>query len=762
MNLRRYLTVALLSASLIGLELIWTRIYSAEFYYTFSFLILSLAIMGLGMGSLFVRLFNKLSNLKFVSSYIAIAAIFALAGPVIIFKLDLQFSNLFTDIKTAFKFLFSIFLLSSSFFFGGMSLAILFKTNSEDLPRLYMADLVGAGLCVVLTIILMNVFGTQSATFLISLPLIFAAFFAPGKKYLSVIPILFFVFFIGKADSLIESGRKERAPVIYKHWDAMSKLKLYDYGDTYRGLNIDNIANSGVVAFDGNFENPELQNWDIDVKNLINRFDQCTFLSLGAGGGMDVLQALTYGAAEVHAVEVNPHINKMLTKGDVSGYIIPDSIDNKEEFNIITCNDFTGNLYNDRRVKVISEDGRTYIRKFKNKFDVIYSVSSNTWAALGSGSFAFAENYLFTKEAFIDYWNALSEKGFLSMEHQMYMPRLVSTLIEALKELHVDNPEKHFVVYNIPGLRRNLLLLSKQPVTQDLIDSAYGLLANGQRSAKEPLYPKADTAKNNLIHKIVMNGWKTELDSAQINISPTTDNKPFVAQLGRMKNFRFERLKQISVISDFNGFPLTKSLLIGILAVILVFVIPFLLVPYFTSREKLRTKPWLYFFLLGLAYIIIEVVLMQKFSLFIGASFYSIATVLFTMLVASGIGSRFAEKVKASCIFIRILGLLLLIILCFNPLVNLFGGMPVFWRAVVTAIVIFPLGFYMGMPFPRGGLRVKELIDWGFAVNGIASVIGSTAIMFVVFSWGFNAALLIAGTLYILAFLLFRKEAGWN
>ena len=198
MNLRRYLTVALLSASLIGLELIWTRIYSAEFYYTFSFLILSLAIMGLGMGSLFVRLFNKLSNLKFVSSYIAIAAIFALAGPVIIFKLDLQFSTLFTDIKTAFKFLFSIFLLSSSFFFGGMSLAILFKTNSEDLPRLYMADLVGAGLCVVLTIILMNVFGTQSATFLISLPLIFAAFFAPGKKYLSVIPILFFVFFYWK------------------------------------------------------------------------------------------------------------------------------------------------------------------------------------------------------------------------------------------------------------------------------------------------------------------------------------------------------------------------------------------------------------------------------------------------------------------------------------------------------------------------------------------------------------------------------------
>ncbi|NQU85440.1 MAG: hypothetical protein HQ541_06730, partial [Mariniphaga sp.] len=382
--------------------------------------------------------------------------------------------------------------------------------------------------------------------------------------------------------------------------------------------------------------------------------------------------------------------------------------------------------------------------------------------ALGSGSFAFAENYIFTKEAFMDYWNALSEKGFLSMEHQMYMPRLVSSLTEALKELKISNPEKHFVVYNIPGLRRNLLLLSKQPITSEIIENAYGLLANGQRNAKEPLYPKPDTAQNNLINKIVMNGWKAELDSAKINITPSTDNRPFVAQLGKMNNFNFKQLKQISVVSDFGGFPLTKKLLIGILAIISILIIPLLLLPYLTSKEKLKTKPWVYFFLLGMGYIIIEIVLMQKFSLFIGASFYSIATVLFTMLIASGIGSRYAEKVKNHCIFIRIAVLLILIIVTFNLIVGLFGGLPVFWRSVITAILIFPLGFFMGMPFPRGGLRVKELIDWGFAVNGIASVLGSTAIMFVVFAWGFNAALLMGGVLYILAFLLFRKEKGWN
>lgn len=760
-KLNRYLTIALLSASMIGLELVWTRIFSAEFYYTFSFLILSLAIMGLGVGSLFIRLFSRLGNISFLSSYVALAAIFSLISPVVIFKLNLNFTTLFTEFTTVLRFLSAIILLSSSFFFGGMSLVLLFKTDTQDMPRLYMSDLLGAGICVLVAIILMNTTGTQSATFLISVPLIISAFLASGKKYLAFLPMILFVFLIGKADRLLESGREERAPVIYTHWDAMAKIKLYEYDKTYRGLNIDNLANSPVIGFDGNFDNPDLAGWDIDVKNLIDRFGQCTFLSLGAGGGGDVLQALGYKAAEVHAVEVNPHINKMMTNGGISGYVYPDSVKNREGFRIIPNNEFTGNLYNDPRVKVVSEDARTYIRRFKNKFDIIYSLSSNTWAALGSGSFAFAENYIFTKEAFVDYWNALTENGFLSMEHQMYMPRLVNSLAEALEELNIQEPQKHFAVYNIPGLRRNLLLLSKQPLTAEIIENAFGPLNNGQRNAKELLFPKPDTAQNNQINRIVVNGWRAEIDSSKINIAPSTDNRPFVAQLGLMKNFSFSQLKKISVMSDFQGFPLTKTLLLGILAIIVMVMIPLLLLPYLTSKEKLKIKPWFYFFLLGMAYIIIEVVLMQKFSLFIGASFYSIATVLLTLLVASGIGSRFAEHFKNHIVFGLIALLLIFIIVTFDFISGNLSGLPIFWRSVITAILISPLGFFMGMPFPKGGMRVKELIDWGFAVNGIASVLGSTAIMFVVFAWGFNAALLMAGCLYGLAFLLIRKPAGW-
>lgn len=760
-KLRRYLTIALLSASMIGLELVWTRIFSAEFYYTFSFLILSFAIMGLGMGGLFVRLFRWANQPRLVSSYLALSALFAIISPILIFKLNLNFATLFTTFSTVLKFLAAIVLLSSSFFFGGMSLVLLFKTDSQDMPRLYMADLLGAGTCVLLAILLMNTAGTQAATFLISVPLMIAAFLASGKKYLAPLPLILFVFVIGKADRLLESERQERAPVIYTHWDAMAKIKLYEYDKTYRGINIDNLANTPVIGFDGNFNNPDLAGWDIDVKNLIERFGHCTFLSLGAGGGMDVLQALGYKAAEVYAVEVNPHINKMMIDAGTSGYVYPDSIKKQDGFKVVPCSEFSGNLYHDPRVKVITEDARTFVRRYQNKFDIIYSLSSNTWAALGSGSFAFAENYIFTKEAFKDYWNALSENGFLSMEHQMYMPRLVSSLTEALTELKVAEPHKHFAVYNIPAMRRNLLLVSKQPLTRELIETAFGPLANGQQNAKELLFPLPDTAQNNLINRIVVDGWKSARDSANINITPSTDDRPFVAQLGLMRNFSFAQLKKISVMSDFQGFPLTKTLLLGILAIIVFLMVPLLFLPYLTSKEKLKIRPWLYFFLLGMAYIVIEIVLMQKFSLFIGASFYSIATVLLTLLVASGIGSKYAERFSNRTVFGLIVAILLVLIVLFDLFTRSLAGLPIFWRSAVTAVLIFPLGFFMGMPFPKGGLRVKELIDWGFAVNGIASVLGSTAVLFVVFAWGFNAALLMAASLYALAFLLIRKPEGW-
>ncbi len=158
MTAKKYLTIFLLSVSLIAIELGWTRIFSAEFFYTFAFLILSLAILGLGMGALTLRLFPRFES--GLGHFLLLTGLLIIAGPIIVFMIDLQFALLLTDWFMIIKLLVIILLLSSSFFFGGIALAILFKQNHEKIAKLYMSDLTGAGLGVVLAMMAMNLFGT--------------------------------------------------------------------------------------------------------------------------------------------------------------------------------------------------------------------------------------------------------------------------------------------------------------------------------------------------------------------------------------------------------------------------------------------------------------------------------------------------------------------------------------------------------------------------------------------------------------------------
>lgn len=779
MKTSKFLVISLLSLSIIGMELSWTRIFSAEFFYTYAFLILSLAILGLSLGSLTLKLVPRLNNVNWLGHILSLCAIAAVIGPILVFKIELNFSELYTSYLMIGKLLGTVLILSSGFYIAGIALGILFKNYHREMPSLYMFDLIGAGLGVVLAIYFMNRFGTPVATFLLIVPLLIAGFIV-SPKFHKVIPIIIAILIfmlIPKADGLLEKERKEFAPVIYKHWDAMSKIKIFDFGPEARGINIDNLANTPIYAFDGNWNRPDSEKYEFNlpVNYLIHRFDSCVFLSLGSGGGSDVMQALQEGATEIHAVEVNPHINRLMMYGDLDGYITPkpqlDPADSTDTLpppvydptvdpdTIITSPKFSGYIYSDPRVQVHTEDARAYIRKFENKFDIIYSVSSNTWAALASGSFALAENYIFTTEAYEDYWRALSDSGFLVMEHQFYMPRLVSEVIDALELMDIKNPEQHFAVYDLPQRRRKVLLLSKQPLDDSLRYYAITELTEENAPNIRLDYPISDSTGDNVINQIVQKGWQNMQDSVSSDISPVTDNRPFVAQQGLWKNFKFgvEGIKPY----EFYGFPLTKVVITVILLVVLIIIIPLNLIPYFTKTEKLKLAPWLYFFAIGMAFMIIEIVLIQKYTLLVGPSVYSISAILFTLLICSGIGSRFSNSISENIIFPLIIGWVLIDIFLFKGLNSVFGAMGMTPRILVTIGFIAPLGFLMGMPFPKGTLRVGSLIDWGFAVNGAASVLGSTLIIVIAMNYGFNTAMLSGAFCYLAAYLLFKAKKSW-
>jgi len=743
-NSRSGCLVALISVTLISLEIAWTRIFSAEFFYTFAFLILSLAILGLGLGALALRLVPSLDREPVLGPVLSLTGLMSIIGPPLVFLIDPRMAFLFRDWASIGKFALTVLILSAPYFFGGIALARIFKSGHRRLPRLYMADLIGAGVGVAVVIPVMNAVGTPVATFYCAVPVLLAALMA-GRRAWRLVPLVLGAAMImlgTQGDSLLQRGREEHAPIGYTHWDAVAKIKIYDYEEPFKRINIDNMANSPVYGFDGNWDVPDSMRFEfgIDVKHLIDLSDSCTFLSLGSGGGVDVLQALQWGATDIHAVEVVPHVNALMTTGALA--------------------DFTGRIYDDPRVTVVTEDARAYVRRHRDTFDVIYSLSSNTFAAMASGAFAMAENYLFTTEAFEDYWRALSPSGFMMMEHQFYMPRLVSELVDALEAQSVDDPTAHFAVYDLPSMRRNMLLISKRPLTDEIRNNAFGELTPELFEHIHLLYPAADSLQDNLINRIVLNGWEAEAESSAVALSPCTDDRPYTGQMGLWRNLTRESLDQV-VHYEISGFPLSKLLLAMITVVVLVLIIPLNLLPYVTKGEKLKAVPWIYFFLVGMAYIGIEIVLIQRYTCFIGTTIASIATVLLTLLIMSGLGSRVAARTKDRVVFGGIVLWLIIEVVALKPLTVVLGGLTLWPRILASAIMIAPAGFLMGMPFPKGGLRVGPLVDWGFAVNGAASVLGSVVALFLAFNFGFGAALLVAAAFYALAYLLYSARLAW-
>ena len=132
-------------------------------------------------------------------------------------------------------------------------------------------------------------------------------------------------------------------------------------------------------------------------------------------------------------------------------------------------------------------------------------------------------------------------------------------------------------------------------------------------------------------------------------------------------------------------------------------------------------------------------------------------TILFVLLASSGIGSMMSRRFKNHWPFLFIAGWILLDIFAFPYLTNALGGMGLAARIFITTLLIAPLGFFMGMPFVKGSEKAGELIDWGFAINGAASVIGSTLVLIPVFNYGFSSGLVFAIIFYLAAYFLLCK-----
>jgi spermidine synthase len=489
-------------------------------------------------------------------------------------------------------------------------------------------------------------------------------------------------------------------------------------------------------------------------------------LVLGAGAGSDVLLALQQGASQVDAVELNPQMITMV----------------REQFA-----GFAGPVFDQQRVETHIGEARGFVARSKARYGLIQIGLLDSFGVSGSGVQALNENYLYTVEAIKSYLEHLEPGGLLAITRWLRVPprdslKLVATVIEALREQAVTRPETRLAMirsWNTVTLlvrngafTRNEISKLKAFTQPRFFDTAWypsmpGSEANRFNQLDEPYLYQGVTA-------LLGERGRDFISQYKFYIAPATDDRPYFFHF-----FKWRALPEILALRKRGGASMVEWGYLVLLATLVQAVVlgsVFILLPLAYSRYRRPAARGMrvgsYFFLLGLAFLFIEMAFIQKFILFLSHPLYSVAVVLAGFLVFAGLGSawsgwperRWGTDTKLSLVFavggIAIIAVvyILLLPLVFDQLIGLADGS----KFAISLALIAPLAFCMGMPFPLGLRQVAastpDFIAWAWGINGFASVISAALATLLAIQFGFTFVLLAAVVLYGCALLLFNNS----
>ena len=471
-------------------------------------------------------------------------------------------------------------------------------------------------------------------------------------------------------------------------------------------------------------------------------------------GGLEVLVALQNGAQTVVAVESNPLVARAIR--EVYG-------------------DFTGHLYNDPRVRLVTEDGRAYLHRSRELFDIIQIALADTYQPVTSGAYSLAENYLYTQEAFVEALQHLAPHGILAATRWLQFPpseevRLGSLAVAALGRLGITEPGQH--VMALRSWSTLTLLAKRQAFSPAEVATLRAFCA--ARQFDLVYYPGMPPDEANQYHIFaepvyyrafaqLLSGRDTRAFYAEseYDVSPPSDNRPFF--------FHFFKWRQVPRIlqtlgktwQPFGGSGyLVLLFLLGVAALVSGL---FILLPLLGRRLAVSSpaRPHVlgYFAALGLGYLFVELPLIQRFILFLGQPVYAFSAVLCALLLFSGWGSFLAPRLPWRASLLGLSALICLYPLLLPALFDAFLRFDLAIRLPVAILSLAPLGFLMGIPFAKGIAIVDRiapsLIPWAWGINGCASVLSSILATLLALSWGFSLVLIAASGAYLVALLAF-------
>ncbi len=783
------LTILLVSAMALSYEILLMRLFSIVQYHHFAYMVISLSLLGYGASGTFLVFFRQRFLHRFSLTLIANILLFGIAviacylgGQHLLFNPD----EMFWDNRQWLK-LFALYLfLALPFFFAANCIALTFSKYRLKIAAIYAADLFGAGLGSIFVIgLLFVVFPGKLLLLLGSMIFVIGVVawlelrlqptwptfcFIGAAVVLFLLPAAWTNLAISPYKGLSQQLRIKGSTIVEEQssplaWLAVVKSDLVPLRYA-PGLSLS--AESEPPAQIGIF-------MDGDSMNVITRFaddiselaylDKLTtalpyhllqpqdVLIFGAGAGSDILQALYFNAGSIDAVELNPQVVKLVRERP----------------------QFSGNLFDRENVHVHIGEARSFVSGSSKKFDLVQLPMLESFSGSAAGLYSLNENYLYTVEALQEYIKHLNPAGYLSMSRWVKLPprdtlKLFATAAEALKNLGIQHPEAHLVM--IRSWQSASLLVKKSPLSLEEI----GLVKEfcHERFFDLVYYPGMQQQEANRFNimrrpyfydgalKLLGNDSARFMERYKFNIKPSTDDKPYFANF-----FKWQTLPEILNLKGQGGMVLLESgYLILVLtlfqataASLVLILLPVTVKPHAPDQEAIwsRSRIVVYFFAIGLGFLFLEIAFIQKFILYLGHPLYAAAVVLAVFLVFAGMGSQFGQAKRIGVIWpvIIILGLGMGDLIFANLLFSVLNWFPGFIKVLIAILMLGPLAFCMGMPFPLAltdvGAAAPDLIPWAWAVNGCASVVAAVLATLLAIHFGFTAVVLTALVLYGLA-----------
>lgn len=788
------------SACVLTLQVLQTKIFAYSLDHLTIYLAISVCMLGLGASATLLALMPPVTGDR--ARHMAAAA--AAAGALAVLVAHLVFAaHAWTLHEGGIPALLTLIALILPYFCFGLVIAFLLVARAESVGRAYAFNLAGSGLGCVVVFPLLDALGAERAVVCVSIAALATAALlarprARAASGLAVVGLVVAGAFIrapdlldfppeysGQLNSVLRVADHLRVEYpdetvytehLFKRWDRTARVDVYRIDttiDEHEGRPSDTLffvqdASAGSL----------LLNMEEDVTRTREFFERTVYgagyargapgdvLIIGLGGAPDVQAAIYFGAERIVGIEINRSTIDIV----------------REEFAA-----HLGRPYEHPNVTIHQVDGRTFLRSSEDLFGLIQLSGVDTKAVLAAGSLSLNENYMYTREAMGEMLRRLRPDGIVAITRfgDRDLHRLASVAVAGLRDVGEEHPQKHLFAIQQGSWRS--LIVRRTPFPQqevELLHAWVGARGNTLSGVRIPPYswiglgldqalsvrysPEPLPVAGTEYFKALLGGKIDEFiaSTEDLDLTASVDDRPFF--------FFYERpwpaLKAV-LSGEASKDSSSQSALLALhrlLAQLGLVAVVFILAPLAAFRSRgLRVRgsarTMCYFSCLGMAFMFVEIGLIQKFVLLLGHQSYAISVVLLGLLVGASVGSSWSARLDITSrrpigTVIGVLAATILVYaLVLGTLFEVAAGAPFWLRMGLALALLVTLGMLMGVPFPTAlrALRAEGLpfAAWAIGINGFASVIGSMLALEVAMLVGLRALLLASAVLYIAAAL---------